>query len=192
MVEGNPVRRRKRIRLRYYDYRRTGLYFVTFCTHDRRCTLGTIRDGRVILSPLGKLTETCWRSIPVHSPHVELDVHVVMPNHVHAVMFIESQASPSESKRKSGELRAGSLGAVVGPFKAAVTRTARVEGVVGSDPVWQRGFWEHIVRGPEALSRIRKYIVANPRRWLYDRENCDRRGEDSFDTWIAAQGELQR
>jgi REP element-mobilizing transposase RayT len=192
MVEEDPVNRRKRIRLRYYDYRRTGLYFVTICTYDRRSTLGMIRDGRVTLSPLGKLTETRWRSIPEHSPHVELDLHVVMPNHVHAVIVIDSKADPSESKRNPGELRAGSLGAVVGPFKAAVTRAARAEEIVGSDPVWQRGFWEHIVRGPEALKRIQRYIVENPSRWPYDSENRNRRGGDPFDVWIAEQGVLPR
>ena len=192
MVEEDPAKRRKRIRLRYYDYRRTGLYFVTICTHERRSTMGRVRDGKVYLSPLGKLTESCWRSIPRHSPHIELDLYVVMPNHIHALIAVDSNTDPSESKRKTGELRAGSLGAIVGPCKAAVTRAARAEGIVDSDPVWQRGFWEHIVRGPEALSRIRQYIVENPGRWPYDSENRDRRGEDSFDAWIAEQGVLPR
>jgi putative transposase len=192
MVEEDPAKRRKRIRLPYFDYRRTGLYFVTICTNDRRCTLGLIRDGKVRLSPLGNLAETCWTSIPEHSPHVELDLHVVMPNHVHALVAIDSKTDPSESKRKPGELRAGSLGAIVGPFKAAVTRAARAEGIVGRDPVWQRGFWEHIVRGPKALTRIRQYIIENPGRWPYDSENRDRRGEDPFDAWIAEQGVLPR
>jgi REP element-mobilizing transposase RayT len=192
MVEENSVEKRKRIRLRYYDYRRTGLYFVTICTHDRRSSLGTIREGKVHLSPLGTLTEACWRSIPEHSPHVELDLHVVMPNHVHGLVAIDAETEPSESKRIPGELRPGSLGAIVGPFKAAVTRAARAEGIVGTDPVWQRGFWEHIVRGPEALERIQRYIVENPSRWSYDSQNRDRRGEDPFDAWIAEQGALPK
>jgi REP element-mobilizing transposase RayT len=192
MVEEDPAKRRKRIRLPYFDYRRTGLYFVTICTHNRRRTFGMVHDGKVDLSPLGKLTESCWRDIPKHSHHVELNLHVVMPNHVHALIAIDSNSDPSESKRKPGELRANSLGAVVGPFKAAVTRAARAKGIVGRDPVWQRGFWEHIVRGQEALTRIQRYIVENPARWLYDSENRDRRGEDSFDVWIAEQGALPR
>jgi len=192
MVEEDPVKKRKRIRLRYYDYRRTGLYFVTICTHERCSTLGMICDGRVNLSPLGKLTETFWKSIPEHSPHVDLNLHVVMPNHFHALVAIDSKADPSESKRRPGELRSGSLGAIVGSFKAAVTRTGRSEGIVGKDPVWQRGFWEHIVRGPQSLERIQRYIVENPARWPCDRENLNRGGEDPFDAWIVEQGELPR
>jgi len=192
MVEEDSFKKRKRIRLRYFDYRRTGLYFVTICTHDRRSTLGEIRDGDLTLSSLGKLTDACWKSIPKHSPHVELGLHVVMPNHVHGLIAIDAKTEPSDSKRKPGELRPGSLGAIIGPFKAAVTRSARAGELVGDGPVWQRGFWEHIVRGPEALERIQRYIVENPARWLCDSQNRDRCGEDAFDAWIAEQGTLPR
>jgi len=192
MVEEDSFKKRKRIRLQYYDYRRTGLYFVTICTHDRRSSLGMIRDGGISLSSLGKLADACWKSIPTHSPHVELGLHVVMPNHVHGLVAIHAETEPSESKRKPSELRPGSLGAIIGPFKAAVTRAARADGIIGGDPVWQRGFWEHIVRGPEALERIQRYIVENPSRWPYDSQNRDRRGEDPFDAWITEQGTLPR
>ena len=192
MVKDGPEPRRKPIRLRYFDYRRTGLYFVTICTDDRRSILGTIRGGEVNLSPLGDLTVACWKSIPEHSPNAELDLFVVMPNHVHGLIAIDSRSDPSELKRRPGELRPGSLGAVVGLFKAAVTRTGRAEGFVGADPVWQRGFWEHIVRGPQALERIQRYIVENPSRWYCDRENRDRCEEDPFDSWIDEQGTLPR
>jgi len=174
MVNEDSVKRRKRIRLRYFDYRRTGLYFVTICTNDRRSTLGTIRDGKVDLSPLGTLADTFWKSIPEHSPYVELNLHVIMPNHVHGLVAIDAKTEPSESKRKPGELRPGSLGVVIGGFKAAVTRAARADGIIGGDPVWQRGFWEHIVRGPEALERTQRYIVENPLRWPCDSQNRDR------------------
>ncbi len=168
MVEDAKHRERKSIRLRYFDYRRTGLYFVTTCTHNRRPTLGTIHGGEVILSPLGRLTRTCWESIPEHTTGVELGLFVVMPNHVHGLIAIKSESVPSESRRLPGELRAGSLGATVGPFKAAVARIGRVREIVGGDPVWQRGFWEHIVRGQRAHERIQRYIVENPARWSYD------------------------
>ena len=192
MVEEDPAKRRKRIRLPYFDYRRTGLYFVTICTHRKRSTLGVAHEGSVDLSPLGRLTEACWEAVPEHSHHVELDLYVVMPNHIHALVAIDAESDPSESKLKPGELRAGSLGAIIGSFKAAVTRAARAEGIASGDPVWQRGFWEHIVRGPKALTRIQKYIVENPGRWPYDSENRDRRGDDPFDDWIVEQGALPR
>ena len=182
--------KRKRIRLRYYDYRRTGVYFVTICTHGRRSTLGTNRRGEMKLSPLGDLTEMRWRSIPDHSPNVSLDLFIVMPNHVHGLVAIQSESELSESRRSPGELRPRSLGAVVGGFKASVTRIGREDRIVGSEPVWQRGFWEHIVRGPEALERIRTYIIENPTRWHCDAENRDRSEKDPFDAWIAEQGAI--
>lgn len=184
--------KRKQIRLRYFDYRRTGVYFVTICTHDRRPSLGAIRDGDVQLSPLGRVAKTCWETIPNHSPNVELDRFVVMPNHIHGLIALDSISDPSDSARIAGELRPGSLGAVVGSLKSSVTRIARSEGIVGDAPVWQRSFWEHIVRGPQALERIRSYIVANPSRWYCDRENRDRSEDDPFDIWIAEQGALSR
>ena len=190
MGEDAKYPKRKQIRLRYFDYRQTGLYFVTICTHDRRSTLGMIRGGAVKLSPLGRLTITCWESIPEHSHGVELGLSVVMPNHLHGLIAVDSQSDPSEARRKPGELRSRSLGAIVGQFKAAVTRIGRAEGFVGSDTVWQRGFWEHIVRGQRAYERIQRYIVENPARWRYDRENRRRTADDPFDTWITEQGEL--
>ena len=180
--------KRKRIRLRYFDYRRTGIYFVTVCTHRRQPTLGKISDGKIQLSNLGELVEHRWSSIPNHAPNVDLDHFVVMPNHVHGLIGVDAPGVHSESKRRPGELRGGSVGAIVGGFKASVTRIGRIEGTVGADSVWQRGFWEHIVRGPEALERIRRYIAENPSRWHCDAENRNRRGEDPFDEWIASQG----
>ena len=184
----DPHPKRTRTRLRYYDYRQTGVYFVTICTSDRRSTLGSIRSGVFTPTPLGRLAEACWRAIPKHSSRVELDQHFVMPNHVHGLVILDSPSIPSESRRAPGELRPFSLGAVVGAYKAAVTRTGRAHGIVSRDPVWQRGFWEHIVRGPKALDRIRRYIIGNPARWGYDRENRDRCGEDPFYFWNNDQG----
>ncbi len=139
------------------------------------------------LSSLGFLAVSLWKSIPEHAPNAGLDLFVVMPNHVHGLICLEGTGIASESRRSRGELRRGSLGSVVGGFKASVTRIGRARGIVGPGPVWQRGFWEHIVRGPKALERIRRYITENPSRWYCDAENRDRRETDPFDEWIAEQ-----
>lgn len=175
---------RKRIRLRYYDYRQTGVYFVTICTDRQRPTFGSIRDGDISLSPLGKLVVTRWVAIPVHARAVSLDLFVVMPNHIHGLLVVDGPGIHNESKRRPGELRGGSLGAVVGGFKASVTRLGRDQRIVGTEPVWQRGFWEHIVRDPEGLARIRRYIAENPSRWHCDPEYRHRSETDPFHRWI--------
>ena len=188
MADNNEYPKRKPIRLTYYDYRRTGVYFVTICTHNKRLTLGDLKNGVFIPSPVGSLAEECWSLIPEHSTGVELDQFVLMPNHIHGLVAIESASDPSARRRQPGELRARSLGSVIGSFKAAVTREGRLTGVVGNEPVWQRGFWEHIVRDARALGRIRLYIADNPSRWRFDRENRDRSARDPFDDWITEQG----
>ena len=188
MQQQNSHPRRKSPRLQYFDYRQTAVYFVTTCTRDKRSTLGSIHSGVLTPTPLGRLVEKYWSAIPEHSNRVELDLFVVMPNHVHGLVVIDNPSIPSEARRLPGGLRSHSLGTVVGTFKAAVTRMGRVQGIVNHDPVWQRGFWEHIVRGPKALDRIRRYIIENPGRWQYDCENQDRCGEDPFDAWIDDQG----
>lgn len=179
--------KRQRIRLRYFDYRRAAVYFVTVCTHRRRPTLGSIQGGSMQLSSLGHLAASLWKSIPEHAANASLDLFVIMPNHIHGLLCLDSIEIPWELPRSPGELRRGSLGSVVGGFKASVTRNGRACGIVGTNPVWQRGFWEHIVRGPEALERIRRYIVENPSRWYCDAENRDRRDTDPFDLWIVEQ-----
>ena len=179
--------KRQRIRLRCFDYRQTAVYFVTICTERRKTTLGSIQGGSMQLSSLGHLAASLWKSIPEHAPNASLDLFVVMPNHIHGLLCLESTGIPSESQRRPGELRRGSLGSVVGGFKASVTRIGRARGIVGPDSLWQRGFWEHIVRHRTALERIRRYIAENPSRWYCDAENRDRRGTDPFDAWIVEQ-----
>ena len=85
----NPARQRRRsIRLQGYDYSHAGAYFVTICAQNRECLFGDIADGRMLVNDGGRVAEQCWQAIPDHFPHVELDAFIVMPNHVHGILFI--------------------------------------------------------------------------------------------------------
>ena len=146
---------RRPFRLRTFDYSSAGLYFVTTCTAGRECSLGVVENQSVSLSPLGAVARDRLLEIPQHHLGVIVDSYAVMPNHVHALFGLEE---PSEVE----------LGDVVGTYKAAVSRAARRR------PMWQRGYYDHVVRGERDLQRIREYIATNPIRWALDPENPKR------------------
>lgn len=171
---------RRSIRLKGYDYAHPGVYFVTICTGGKRCTLGRVAGDRVELFPLGRIVRECWLEIPRHRGRVELDAFVVMPNHFHALVIQHAVPGPRARQvaplQLAPRLRPDTLGAVIHAFKAAVTRRARRElGITGA--VWQRSYYEHVVRNGDDLVEIQNYIQMNPLRWAFDRENPDCRNE---------------
>lgn len=142
-----------------YDYRHSGGYFVTICTHMRLPLLGQISDGSMRLNTAGEIAHAHWRQISQHRSDIELDVFVVMPNHVHGLVWL-NRATTDE---------ATSLSSVVGAYKAGVTRALRRLMQKESMIVWQRSFHDHIVRTQDALDRIRAYVIENPQRWAEDK-----------------------
>ncbi len=195
----NPEKHHRRsIRLKGYDYTQPGAYFITVCTYMRECLFGEVVDGQMRLNAWGQIVEQCWREIPIHFPHVALDAFVVMPNHIHGIIVIgdvgathasplhQTSASPlqptspsplppSHPVHPTGPSQ-GSVGAIVGSFKSVTTRRINaLRGTPGA-PVWQRNYYEHIIRNEPSLQRIREYIAMNPLRWHLDRENPDALG----------------
>ena len=128
-------RHRKQIRLQHYDYRQNGHYFVTLCTLNRRSLFASDKAETLVLSKLNQ--------IPRFFPGVSVDYAVVMPDHLHAILVFEKSEK--------------SLGQVVQIFKSWVTHALSPGG-----PIWQRGFYDHVIRSEAALHRIREYIQNNP------------------------------
>jgi REP element-mobilizing transposase RayT len=184
------VHKRRSIRLKAFDYSEAGAYFVTVSTHQRQCLLGEVIDGRVQLTAWGGIVAKCWHAIQEHFPEVEPDAFVVMPNHVHGILIIAPTAPVAAGARHASPLRARgvqpkSLGAVIGSFKSSSPKDIRR---LQADPevgVWQRNYYEHVVRNEASLNRIREYIATNPARWELDRENMRAGGKDEFDSWLA-------
>ena len=182
---------RRSIRLKNYDYTQPGAYFVTVCTYERAPLFGAVADGRMILNPLGQMARQCWLAIPDHFPHTQLDKFVIMPNHVHGIIWIVDDVAnvgakdfsprPSNGKRPRGTSR--TIGSVVRGFKIGVTKWGRRNTDVFS--VWQRNYYEHIIRTERSLNAIRRYIAENPLRWHLDRNNPDADGSDPMarDLW---------
>ena len=177
---GPEPHKRRSLRLRAYDYAQVGAYFVTVCAYDRRCLFGDVVDGAMRLNDVGRVVETCWEAIPDHFPHAGLDAYVVMPNHIHGVIVIvrpNVEVPPTVGATHASPLhhRSGppkhSIGAVVGAYKSAVSKRINAARGTPGARVWQRNYYDHVIRNEADLHRIRQYIVDNPARWAEDREN---------------------
>jgi putative transposase len=178
---GVEVRRRRSGRLKGFDYSRPGAYFVTACTHVRSALLGEVVDGGMQLNDCGRIVSASWHDLPHHYPHVRLDAFVVMPNHIHGVIVLVEDTGLNKANvgagfkpAPTGRARRHGLPEVVRALKTFSSRRINeLRGTRGT-PVWQRGYYERVVRSEEELNRIREYIGANPERWLEDRYHPSR------------------
>jgi putative transposase len=160
------------IRLRGYDYRTPGWFFITICTKDRKPVFGDIRNGIMGLNEVGCLAKSCWDAVPDHHPYVDLGSFVVMPNHVHGLIALlpdNDTVSPPDDARSSvhpPHPPSRSLGIVVRSYKAAVTRLVRK---TDCSFAWQARYHDRIVRNGAEFEAIHVYITENPGRWMEDR-----------------------
>ncbi len=181
---GLPLRDRNRrsIRLWGYDYSQAGAYFVTICTQKRACLFGDIIDGNMVLNDAGRMVDIVWNEIPKYYAGIDIDAFQIMPNHIHGIIVIVVGAGPCacpDTGQPQGvaPTTAGlSLPDVVHRFKTLTTKRY-ADGVKQHNwprfpgKLWQRNYYEHIVRNENELNRIRQYIINNPVKWELDREN---------------------
>jgi putative transposase len=137
---------RRSPRLKDFDYASVGAYFATVCVSGMRCIFGAVVDDDVRLSRLGSLVAAEWRQIPERWEGVELDAFVIMPNHIHGILWLA----------RAGQVPP--LHGVVGAFKGGVSKRA-------GRPVWQRSFRDRMIRNDGELEVFRRYIAENPVRW---------------------------
>jgi len=139
--------------------------------------LGPIAASSMLLNKFGDLVASCCYELPRHYPNVSLDAFMVMPNHIHGIVF----AGAGSPRPLSGP----TLSKIVGYFKYQSTKSINALRNSLGVPLWQRNFYEHIIRDDGSLNRIREYILNNPERWELDRNNPQARGIDEFDRWLA-------
>ena len=159
--------------MRDYDYAQPGMYFFTICSYRPQLLFGDVINGEMNLNELGEIVFDEWRKSATIRCELELDEFIVMPNHVHAIIVLKAMnfvGATGRSPSRSGPSK-HSLGAFIAGFKSAVTK--RVNAVRGTSEIkiWQRNYYEHVIRDEESLSRIREYIVNNPAQWDADPEN---------------------
>jgi len=188
-----------------------GAYFLTICSSGYKHIFGRIRDGQVSLSRIGRLAQQNLNTMTEQAVHLELDYHVVMPNHLHAIVWILQAFEPDSTRAKHGfaptqvepnppSLTASlateaernqvtgttpkSVGSFVQAYKSAVTRTTRKQQWWGLKPLWQRNYYEHVIRNDYSLNVLREYIINNPLRWHLDRHNSRRTGLNPVYKWL--------
>ncbi len=167
--------RRKRNRLRSYDYREAGCYFITICTKNRKEYLSSIlvgngldRSARIRYTHYGEIAHLDLLALPEHFPHVRVDRFVIMPNHIHVILVLENRpvVPTLEAKWNSGETERSrpfpTISTVIGQYKSGVSRKAGF-------PLWQKSFYDHISRNEQDYLEIAHYIETNPLRWKEDR-----------------------
>lgn len=156
----NNIPKRKANRIKDYDYSSAGVYFITLCTQDRVNvfwnTVGAdiIRPLKVPLSPTGKLAETAIVQIKDHYDNVSVDHYCIMPNHIHMIIRI----MPNNDGRI---ISAPTLSTVVGSMKRWISKQL-------GRSIWQKSFYEHIIRDREDYETRKKYIYDNPLKWYYN------------------------
>ncbi len=205
----NPEQHHRRsIRLKGYDYSQAGAYFITIVTKDRACLFGNVVDGKMRLNDAGRMIQSVWCEIPAFYSGVDVDEFVVMPNHIHGIVVLVGAAPrgrpgypvagdvTGQARGPGPTLTGDVIGQAQGPaptlslpdvvhrFKTLTTKRY-ADGVKQCDRpsfpgrVWQRNYYEHIIRDEESLNRIREYVVNNPLQWELDRENPDGRAKNA-------------
>lgn len=164
---------RRSIRLRGYDYTTPGAYFITICTYQRQHLFGAVVDGTMQVNSYGKIVAEEWLRSAQIRQEIALDGWIVMPNHFHSIVIIQSVTPSSESKLNLSQVeekqrKPKSLATLVAGFKMAVTTRINCERQSPGTPVWQRNYYECIIRDQSALERIRQYILSNPLHWKTD------------------------
>lgn len=196
-MSNNQKPRRKVIRLKEYDYSLPGYYFVTICTQDRQYLLGKIIDGTIILNQYGKIVDKIINQLPNRYQNIDLDVYQIMPNHIHMIIAINDHIANNVVGAGSSRPKIP-LGQIVAWFKYQSTKQIN-HIIYGSgkttnnglenptrngreDPaptnkkypfkkIWQRNYYEHVIRNEEELNKTRQYIVDNPNTWPQDENN---------------------
>jgi REP element-mobilizing transposase RayT len=179
-MENKFYKRKLAPRLKDFDYSSDGAYFVTICTKDRENFFGIIRNDKTFLNQCGEIIRQKWLWLTQQYPYVRLDEFVVMPNHFHGILIIDSfshgrdRSRPVSTNERPTSIKPNKikpLPELIGAFKT--TSSKQMHKSIRSDFQWQRSFYDHIIRDEDELNRIRDYIKLNPVNWNKDKFHPD-------------------
>jgi REP element-mobilizing transposase RayT len=174
---------RHSIRLPNYDYSQSGAYFVTIVTWHRECLFGEVVGGQMRLNDIGKIVRWEWLELPKRLHFLELGLFVIMPNHLHGILIFHENAGATRQGLTEGDFskpdgsplprgpQPASLGVVMAQFKSRVTKRLWKMPSLNGTPIWQRNYYEYIIRNYRDLQNKTDYIEANPLLWGEDNEN---------------------
>ncbi|KOR35629.1 transposase [Planktothricoides sp. SR001] len=184
----NPdIHKRQSIRLKGYDYSQSGFYFITICCYQRECLFGDIINSQIILNNFGELVKKEWLKSAEIRKEIKLGEFVIMPNHFHGIVIINQTnnnynhvhtndvgangRSPLQEIQSSPQqisMTPKSLSSLIAGFKSATTKKINIIRNTPKTPVWQRNYYDHIIRNDESLERIREYVQNNHLSWEND------------------------
>jgi len=170
---------RRSIRLKGYDYSQPGAYFITICTHDKEPIFGHVIDRNVHLNEFGKVVEKEWLKTFDMRKILKLDIYVIMPNHFHGIIIIsDGTGTPQRAptNEQFGKPVSNSIPGIIRLFKSTATKQINQIRQTPGRELWQRNYYEHIIRNENELDQVREYIINNPLQWQFDRENPNCRG----------------
>ena len=171
------MERRKHNRLQRYDYSQDGYYFVTICTYHRIEWFGKIENDQMILNEFGKIVKKQWLWLQEQYNYVKLDEFEIMPNHLHGIIaIVGAPLVGAMNDNRAGIKPAPTLGEIIGAFKSMTTNEYIHNVKINNRPpfnkhLWQRSFYDHVIRNEKELAEIREYIVNNSKKWDLDVEN---------------------
>jgi REP element-mobilizing transposase RayT len=170
-MDNNKYNRRS-IRLKNYDYSSPGAYFITIVTNNRQYLFGEIVNNEMILNEYGEIANKYWYEIPKHYTNTQLDEYVIMPNHIHGIIFIVGAIHELPLQQNEFpqliQRRKMLLPKIIGRFKMNAAKQINQIRQTPGIPVWQRNYYEHIIRNDNELNKIREYIINNPLTWQTD------------------------
>ena len=169
------VHRRKIVRLKEYDYSQEGAYFVTVCVLHRKCLLGEIVKGKMKLNEIGLIVRDKWLWLDKQYDYVNTDKWCIMPNHIHCILFIINDRS---GVSRNASTKCKSIGQLIGAFKTVSTKQINDCKHTSGVQFWQHNFHDRIIRNENELNRIREYVINNPMKWEFDRENSQGKPDD--------------
>jgi len=162
-------------RLKNWDYGSHGLYFITICTQNRECYFGEIAHvethnyASLRKTEIGNIADKFWEEIPNHFPFIELDQYIIMPNHIHGILFFNKPNYDEWNPNKFGP-QSKNLASVIRGYKSSVKRYANTNKITFE---WQTRYYDHVIKSEKDLHTIRKYIFNNPEKWNEDRNNIE-------------------
>lgn len=182
MTGSNKTFFRKPIRFKNFDYSLLGSYFITICTENRKPLFGDIVDGKTRLNKFGQIVHQCWEDLPKHYQQVMLDAFVIMPNHIHGIIILTNEVpEPGMAGLKPAATKKGhGLPEIVRAFKTYSARKINMERETSGVKLWQRSFFDRVIRNERELNSIRKYIMENPALWDLDQENPLSKSNNNF------------
>ncbi len=194
MPNKNTYRRKNSIRLAGYDYAQEGLYFLTLCVQDRVHLFGRVREGKMILNPFGEIAYDEWANTPSIRDNISLGAFIIMPNHMHGIIQINYQKKEKLESERQFKSPSQSIGAIIRGFKGAATKRIKeliinssgstgvlqyaptekipsdiIKNLDLSKSIWQRSYYDHIIRNQQDYENIHHYIINNPEKWEEDK-----------------------